>query len=292
MARLFNLVILLAFVANTVFTFLSQFGAYGHTNAELSKKYQSLATPIGWAFSIWGIIFSAEAIFAVAQLLPALRDADEVNRAGPWFCAACVFQAGWSVAFGYERIYLSQALILLILLALWRTNAALQSVARSAPPSWSRYLLCYLPFSIHFGWLTAASAVSVNLTIVYIAPTAHATLLAVAIASLTAVFLPTLSNPATSTSGGSDAGYALTVGWALAGVAAQLQTPLDGAPAADPIKGWCAPYVTTALSAVAATLAAAVALSVLLRALARTPCVRERMPISLPALTEPLVVRP
>ena len=196
---------------------------------------QSLVTPVGWAFSIWGLIFTLETIYAIAQLLPALRDADEVKRAGPWFVAACLFQACWSVAFGYEQIYTAQVLILGILLSLAGANRALQSVAHEkGQPSWLHYLLFSLPLTIHFGWLTAASVVSINLTYVYTAPSAHAALLAIAIGSLVVLLMPALSNPITAASG-SDAGYALTVAWALAGVATQLASPMPGAPTADPI---------------------------------------------------------
>jgi len=267
--RVLNAVILASFITNTVLTFLSITGAYGHTNAELSAKYQSLATPAGWAFAVWSVIFTSETVYAVAQCLPALRDADEVKRAGPWFSAACLFQGAWSVAFGHELICLSQALILGILLSLWRANAALQAVTRASesPPSWGRYALLHLPLTIHFGWLTAASAVSINLTLVFAMPKAHVALLTTAIATLTAVLLPALSNPATTSSGGSDAGYALTVAWALAGVASQNRAPLDDAPLADPIKGWCPELVTDSLAAVAATLSAVIVASVLVRAL-------------------------
>ncbi|KAL1530642.1 hypothetical protein AB1Y20_001542 [Prymnesium parvum] len=255
--RVLNCAIFLAFIVNTVLTFLSNTGAYGHTNSELSKKYQTLATPAGWAFSIWGVIFSLQGIYAVAQLLPSFRDADEVTRAGPWFAAACIFQAAWSVTFGHECIVAAQVLILSILVSLWRTNFVLNTVAKATPPTFGRYFLLYLPFSIHFGWLTAASVVSTNLTLVAYAPSAHVTLLAVAIASLTVVFLPAFS--------GSDSAYALTVAWALTAVFAQLQSPKDDAPAADPIKSWCPPLVTESLSIVALTLAFAVIASVLVR---------------------------
>lgn len=266
MTRLRSAAILLAFVANTVLTFLSITGVYGHTNAELSKKYQSLATPAGWAFAIWGVIFSTEACFAVAQCVPAVAKLDEVQKGGPWFAAASVFQAGWSVAFGFERIYLAQVLILLILVSLWRANAALKAVADNAPPGWGRYLVCYLPLSVHFGWLTAASVVSINLTLVATYPSAHTALLAVAVASLTAVLLPALLLPAASPTG-TDGGFGLTIAWALAGVAAQLKAPLDKAPTADPIPDWCPEFVTSGLSLVAAALACAAVVSVAARAL-------------------------
>lgn len=248
--------VLLAFLLNGALTSL-----YSRNNPILSRKYQTLATPAGWAFSIWALIFLSEAVFCVAQLLPQLRGSEEVAKAGPPFAFACLFQAAWSFAFGNEYIYTSQALILLILLALWRTNAALHAISKSSPPSLSHYILLYLPFAVHFGWLTAASIVSLNVSLVAIAPSHHAWLLALAVISLTCAFVAGILAP--------DSTYTLTISWALAGVSSQLKSPLDEAPEADPIKGWCPPFVTEALSGVAIVLACALLLIPLVRAVMR-----------------------
>lgn len=280
-----NLAVLLAFIVNTAFTFLSQI-ALPYNNGELSRKYQSLVTPSGWAFAIWGVIFTLEACYAAAQLLPALRDAEEVKRAGPWFVVACLAQAGWSVAFGYELIYLSLGLILGILLSLAGANAALQTVTSDhASRSWLRYALFVLPLTIHFGWLTAASVVAANLTLVSVLPSAHTTLLAVAVGSLVLLLLPALSNRATASSG-SDPAYALTVAWALAGVAVQLNSPMQDAPAADPIPSWCPSFVTDALAIVAAALAATIVCVTIVRPLTVLACSRSA---SAKSLTEGLI---
>lgn len=37
----------------------------------MSALYPTLFTPAGWAFSIWGLIFLAEGVFSLWQLLPA-----------------------------------------------------------------------------------------------------------------------------------------------------------------------------------------------------------------------------
>jgi hypothetical protein len=62
-----NLCNLAAYVLNVAVTF--GVGAAGYlgtpSNAELSLKYQTLVTPVGWAFSIWGIIFTLQAIWVL-----------------------------------------------------------------------------------------------------------------------------------------------------------------------------------------------------------------------------------
>jgi benzodiazapine receptor len=51
------------------------------TNGELSEKYQTLVTQIGFAFAIWGIIFIAQFIFTVVQLFHSFRGAPLVAKA-------------------------------------------------------------------------------------------------------------------------------------------------------------------------------------------------------------------
>ena len=66
----------------------------------------------------------------------------------------------------FELTPMIDVVFLLIALALWRTVAVLAQIASEKPPTMGRYVLLYLPFSIHFGWLTAATALGVNVAVV------------------------------------------------------------------------------------------------------------------------------
>ena len=48
---------LLAYIVNVFVTYLVGVGGYMDlpSNSELSQKYQTLVTPVGWAFSIWSL---------------------------------------------------------------------------------------------------------------------------------------------------------------------------------------------------------------------------------------------
>lgn len=247
--KLLNVGILLAYIINAAFTFTSALLPGAVSNKVVSEEFQSLATPAGYTFSIWGIIFTLEFAYTVAQLFPAFRDADEVVKAGPFFALGCVLQGVWSVAFAYEYVKVAAGILALITASLWMTTAVLAKLDKS--PKTLHYVLLYLPFSIHFGWLTAAGVLGANVAVVSAAPHAHTALLATAVVSLVLVFVTVLVKP----SGKADTAYALTIAWALAGIAAQLKAPLAGAPAADPIPTWCPALVTDALSIVAYVLA-------------------------------------
>lgn len=285
MASRTNALIFVSFVINFALTFLSQTGAYGATNAEISRKFQSLVTPAGWTFSIWGIIFSLETVYVVLQLLPAYCEAEEVKRAGPWFVGTSLLQAAWSIAFGMEQIVLAQVLIVSIGLTLWRVNVELLAAKAVAAPSWFKSGIFHVPFAIHFGWLTAAATVGLNLTVVHAAPHAHAALLALAVLSLVVVVLPTVIDPCTGRAAATDPAYALTIAWALTGIRAQLEHPMDKAPEADPIAAWCPPLVTAALAGVATVLASAITAMVAVRAvrawLVHTNCLRSNMAVGM-----------
>jgi len=97
---------LLAYAVNTTVTYISMTGIFGATNTEISHKYQTLVTPAGWAFSIWGIIFIWEGVFVVAQFFPAYRDSDTVSRISPWCRALCMFQSVWTLVFAQDWITL------------------------------------------------------------------------------------------------------------------------------------------------------------------------------------------
>lgn len=64
---------MIAFMANLVITYgVGTMGLFGAaTNADLSAIYQTLITPVAWAFSIWAVIFVAQLVWCIVQLLPA-----------------------------------------------------------------------------------------------------------------------------------------------------------------------------------------------------------------------------
>ncbi|CAK9117735.1 unnamed protein product [Durusdinium trenchii] len=109
---------LVAYAVNLGVTYGSLTGAFGKTNTELSEKYQTLVTPAGYAFSIWGPIFIWEGVFAVAQMFPTLGSSAVVETMTPWWICACCFQVAWTVFFAQEIIPVSLACMLGILLSL------------------------------------------------------------------------------------------------------------------------------------------------------------------------------
>jgi tryptophan-rich sensory protein len=89
-------------------------------NASISQKYQTIITPHGIAFSIWGLIFISQAVCITSTLVSDRRMTHPLMVEGVsfWYLAVCLAQTAWSPAFAYEKIALSVVLMGLILLGL------------------------------------------------------------------------------------------------------------------------------------------------------------------------------
>lgn len=150
------------------------------TNAELSEKYQTLLTPIGWAFSIWGIIFVMQFIWAVQQFSCWVLPESFVRAivVVKWnYLFVVLAQIAWTLAFSSEFIEVSLAMMILLLWNLFviatsitRLNQPISNTVASPPKSFllqvTNYVFTEFPFAIHFGWILVATVVNVNVTLV------------------------------------------------------------------------------------------------------------------------------
>jgi len=150
---------MLAYLANVSITYGSLTGAFGATNEELSEKYQTLVTPAGYAFAIWGPIFIWEGIFAVAQMFPSLSTSKVVETVTPWWNCACLFQIGWTLFFAQDRIQGALVCMLGILVSLLTLILRTDYLPEI---SIKEYFLLRAPFSLHCGWIIAATVLNIN----------------------------------------------------------------------------------------------------------------------------------
>ena len=155
-------------VAAYLLNFLVVFG-YTYTglpdNAQLSNKYQTLVTPAPYAFSIWGIIFTAELIWTIVQCFPSFRSHKVVVKSvGYNFALACVAQSAWTFAFGLEHMVLSLICMMCILIPL--VNILIKTCEVSNTTKTIDYWRLKFPFQIHAAWIMAATAVNLNVVAV------------------------------------------------------------------------------------------------------------------------------
>lgn len=219
----FNFINFFAYLFNCAITF--GIGILGWNNrpdnGDLSAIYQTIITPWGTAFSIWGPIFIVQLIWVIWQLLPSQRNKPGVLRIGYLYLAVCLSQAGWTMSFSYEIIWLSFIFMLSILAFLAVAVVKMQAIEKC----WKGYFLWQFPFSIHFGWILAASAV--NFSVVGVAYGASATAqLAIAGLSL-AILLGVATAILLQRYPSVDLTPPLVLVWGLGGVYGELQNPGD-----------------------------------------------------------------
>mmetsp|Transcript_26332 Transcript_26332/g.62643 ORF Transcript_26332/g.62643 Transcript_26332/m.62643 type:complete len:318 (+) Transcript_26332:241-1194(+) len=212
-----------AFFVNLVVTFGSS--QFLPDNAELSAKYQTLVTPAGYAFAIWGIIFTAELVWTVAQTLPSYRSNTLIIKGvGYNFVWACVAQAAWSILFGLERITLSLVSMVLILIPL---VMAVTQMERLTTPNTTTatttkdYWLLKFPIQIHTAWIMAATLVNSNVVLVAsnVSATGQATAAMISLGIVLSVGLFYITKQLWVVPG--------VLAWATFAIASELQQPRD-----------------------------------------------------------------
>lgn len=187
----------------------------GVNTADVSAVYQTLITPAGFTFTIWGVIYVLLAVFIVFQLLSAHRRDAFNGQVGYLFILTSGFNIAWLFLWQYEFIEASVLLIFALLVSLIAIYLRL-NVGRSGA-SRAEKLCVHLPFSVYLGWITIASIADVSAALVSvgwnglgIAPTTWAQLVTVVAVAITLLVLGTRRDPA----------YGLVIIWALAGIAA------------------------------------------------------------------------
>ena len=180
--RLLSIINTAAYLLNALETFgygpFSSHFSVDQNNATISDKYQTIITPFGFAFSIWGLIFLMQAIFCIICAF-----GGEEYRSHPlvvdgvyyYYLLACLAQTAWSPAFTYELMPLSAVfmgciLIPLIVIAVKQNSAknkAIQSKQHGVEFFRGKYYwLLQFPFELHLGWIIAAFALNVNVVLV------------------------------------------------------------------------------------------------------------------------------
>lgn len=135
----------------------------GMNTAAVSAKYDTLFTPAGYAFSIWGIIYLLLLVYTLFQALPAAKDANPerqkmLEKVGFWFVISSLLNAGWIFLWQYELMVFSVIVIALMLVSLGRIGWLL----RQPHCSPKEELALRIPFGIYFGWITVATIANIS----------------------------------------------------------------------------------------------------------------------------------
>lgn len=164
---------LLALIVHITLAYTTQLKIInGKDVGQVSDQYNSLFTPAGVTFAIWGIIYMALLIFCIYHIFSAYRysaavtENKQVQKIGGWFILNNLSAAAWLIAWVNEMIGLSLALIFFQLLTLIVIH--LRTGIYNPRQSWRSLLFSQLPLSIYFAWITIASIANTSVYLVSI----------------------------------------------------------------------------------------------------------------------------
>lgn len=189
-------------------------GPSSNTGA-ISDANNSPVTPAGYAFAIWGLIYTACLALAVYQLLPSQRSREVHRRTGWWLVASFACSTVWVPIFGSRTIWLSQLVIIALVVCLVMTVRRLQESGAASGPL--ERVLLRLPVTVYLGWATLATAAGFGLTFRSLGVPAAGTL--ITIVSLLLVLVATGVSVWVVTRFNAAAGFAFTACWALVAIA-------------------------------------------------------------------------
>ncbi|MET0717686.1 MAG: hypothetical protein ABWY34_04710 [Pseudoxanthomonas sp.] len=151
---------LIAVAANVAFNYLTQRLPFGEGTMEaISARYDSLFTPAGYAFAIWGLIYAATLVYVIHQLLPSQRNADAHDRLARPLIVLNLLGMAWITVFRFGLISLSVFVIALMLV----TSILLFVRARDAAVRHELSRWIVLPATLWFGWLSVAVIANTSL---------------------------------------------------------------------------------------------------------------------------------
>jgi hypothetical protein len=126
------------------------------SNGAMSARHPTLLTPAGYAFSIWGVIFSGLVAYTIWQMRPRVWQTPLPARLTPVLTLAVLATTSWTLAFSYELIGLSLLVMLIILVLLALAYARTRPlVLTGAAPAWPTWFL-----SLYLGWIMLATVLN------------------------------------------------------------------------------------------------------------------------------------
>ena len=140
----------------------------GRSVGDVSAQYETLITPAGYAFAIWGLIYLLLILFVVYQWVAWLRNREDtaLKHTGLWFALGNLANGLWIVAWLNEYMGLSVVLIFLLLISLIVLTFRLRLVIWDAPVRIIAFV--WWPIVFYLGWIVVASVANVSVYLVSI----------------------------------------------------------------------------------------------------------------------------
>lgn len=207
--RVRSALVIAATLGMIAFNWLAATGKINGVTPDLiSDKYPTVITPAGFAFSIWVLIYLGLIVFSIYQALPG--NLERFRGIRTVYILSCLLNCGWIYCWHHEMILPCLVIILALAAVLLFIETKLKNSG-----SYAMYWAATAPFSLYFGWVTAAAIVNFAITLGTLGVNVSGpgtTLLGVVLVLLAAAFGVLVRVKLT------DYLYPMAIAWALTGV--------------------------------------------------------------------------
>ncbi len=132
----------------------------GVSTAEVSNGYPIYFVPAGYVFSIWGLIYLALIVFAVAQAFSTTLGA-AATPVRPLFVLSCVANGAWIFCWHHYQLALSVAVMIMLLTTLVTIYQRLWDAAGSTPSALLRWTVLG-PIGLYMAWICVATIPNIS----------------------------------------------------------------------------------------------------------------------------------
>lgn len=145
-----------------VVNYLSGTGFFsGKTVGEVSAQFDTLITPAGYAFGIWGLIYLLLLAFVAYQWFAWTKNRidEELVKTGPWFVISNIANSSWIIFWVNGYVGISVLVILLLLISLIVLTLKLRLEIWDAPVRIIAFV--WWPICVYLGWVITATVVNI-----------------------------------------------------------------------------------------------------------------------------------
>lgn len=151
---------LVSYIAMICVNAIANFGKLGgNTTAGISDLYDSVLTPAGFAFMIWGLIYVLLLFFVITPFVnPKGAAAEFSDSVGIWFSLSCIVNALWMISWHNKMIVLSFVLMLVLFGSLYFAILKVTKTKRTASVNDNAVgsFLSRAGIEVYFGWISVA----------------------------------------------------------------------------------------------------------------------------------------
>lgn len=155
-----RLIVLASVIFAITASYLQMGMGWGQSAADFAADSDSTLRVVGWAFSIWGLIYLALLAYAIRQVLPQTGESDLIRVMGWPSVLALLGIGSWIIAAALDAEVATIVLIfgsLTVLLIPLLTHARrIRGLSKSDRDRW----LVVTPLALLAGWLTIAAPVN------------------------------------------------------------------------------------------------------------------------------------